>query len=101
MCYYEEYNETDITDTDFGTDIQLIQNANITLNESVHLIGDVSFCQGVCAQSLLNDGYECWAFTFNELDRYVLRMTPRWSIIRGGSFLLSTFNFQLLFIYKA
>ena len=70
MCHYEEYNETDIKSTDFGTDIALVQNTNITLNESVHLIGDVNFCQGVCAQSLLNDGFECWAFTYNDVDRY-------------------------------
>ncbi|XP_060603158.1 integumentary mucin C.1-like isoform X2 [Ruditapes philippinarum] len=72
LCHYEEYNETDIKSTDFGTDIALVQNTNITLNESVHLIGDVDFCQGVCAQSLLNDGYECWAFTYNEFDRCYL-----------------------------
>ncbi|XP_053404251.1 mucin-5AC-like isoform X2 [Mercenaria mercenaria] len=72
ICHYEEYNETDIKSTNFGTDMALVQNTNITLNESVHLIGDVNFCQGVCAQSVLNDGFECWAFTYNELDRCYL-----------------------------
>lgn len=68
-CFYEMYNESDITDTDFGTDIQLVQNANITLNDSVHLLGNIDFCQSMCAQSFLNDGLECWAFTYNEYDK--------------------------------
>lgn len=71
-CRYEAYNDSSIKDTDFGTDIQLVEHSNITLNESVHLLGDVSFCEGVCAQSLLNDGFECWAFTFNPTERCYL-----------------------------
>ena len=71
MCTYVLFNDSDITSTDFATDTAIIQNSNITLNESVHLIGDVEFCKGVCEQSLLNDGFECWAFTYNEDEKYV------------------------------
>ncbi|KAK3589696.1 hypothetical protein CHS0354_015205 [Potamilus streckersoni] len=71
-CSYDGYNNTDIKATDFGTDFQTVANSNITLNESVHLLGDVDFCKSVCEQSKLNDGYECWAFTFSEIDRCYL-----------------------------
>lgn len=71
-CYYQEYNETDIKATDFGTDKQIVENTNVTLNETVHLNGNIPFCQGVCEQSVLNEGYECWAFTFSEEDKCYL-----------------------------
>ncbi|KAH3811553.1 mucin-2-like isoform X2 [Dreissena polymorpha] len=71
-CTYDFFNNTDISNTNFGTDVTVVQNANITINESVHLLGGVEFCQGVCEQSILNDGYECWAFTYNEVEKCYL-----------------------------
>ncbi|XP_052784303.1 integumentary mucin C.1-like [Mya arenaria] len=73
VCRYEEVKSLDIKATNFGTDMTIVQNANITLNQSVHLLGDSVFCQGVCEQSFLAEGplsgYECWAFTFNDIDK--------------------------------
>ncbi|KAL3848614.1 hypothetical protein ACJMK2_019462 [Sinanodonta woodiana] len=65
-CYYIEYNETDIKATDYANEI--LPN-NATLNESVHLFGDSSYCKTVCEQSLLNDGYECWGFSYSPTER--------------------------------
>ncbi|XP_052783629.1 uncharacterized protein LOC128219723 isoform X2 [Mya arenaria] len=73
VCRYEKIKSLDIQATNFAKDLTIIQNANVELDQSVHLLGDVVFCQGVCEQSFLAEGpltgYECWAFTFNDVDK--------------------------------
>ena len=57
----------------FNFILQVVSNANVTVNESVHLTGPIDYCEGVCEQSRLSSqqAYECWGFTFYEPDTYV------------------------------
>ncbi|KAK3589697.1 hypothetical protein CHS0354_015208 [Potamilus streckersoni] len=71
-CDYEVYRDTSITATDFGLATKIVNGQSVTVNETVRIAKEEAECKTICEASILNDGYECWAFSFNSVAKCYL-----------------------------